>query len=123
MTEKKNNPLDRIFSARGIAVFGGISRPGAFGNLIALILIRYGYPGKLYPISSKGGELNGHTIYKCMTVTEVDVEKTSRILRKAYQSRDIPVFPNVDRALRGIRHAVAHATAHSKLVDIVKNVP
>ena len=64
MTEKKNNPLDRIFAPRGIAVFGGISRPGAFGNLIALSLMRYGYPGKLYPISSKGGELNGHTIYK-----------------------------------------------------------
>jgi len=64
MTQNDNNSLDRIFSPRGIAVFGGISRPGAFGNLIALSLIRYGYTGKLYPISSKGGDLNGHTIYK-----------------------------------------------------------
>ncbi len=64
MTKKKNNPLDKIFAPRGIAVFGGINRPGAFGNLIALSLMRYGYPGKLYPISTKGGKLNGHTIYK-----------------------------------------------------------
>ena len=70
MTGKKKNPLDRLFAPRGIAVFGGISRPGAFGHLITLSLIRYGYPGKLYPISSKGGQLNGHTIYK--SLQEVD---------------------------------------------------
>ena len=64
MTKKNNHPLDKIFAPRGVAVFGGINKPGAFGNLIALSLMRYGYPGKLYPISSKGGKLNGHTIYK-----------------------------------------------------------
>ena len=77
MTQKKNNLLDRLFSPRGIAVFGGISRPGAFGNLIALSLIRYGYPGKLYPISSKGGELNGHTIYKSIEAVDGPVDLAS----------------------------------------------
>lgn len=56
--------MDRMFAPRGLAVFGGINRPGAFGNLITLSMIRYGYPGSLYPISSKGGELNGCKIYK-----------------------------------------------------------
>ena len=110
-----------MFAPRGIAVFGGISRPGAFGNLIALSLIRYGYPGKLYPISSKGGELNGLPIYKHLE--DVDVEKTSRIMRKEYQSRGIPVFANVERALRGIRHAVVYTATSSKLVNEVKDVP
>ena len=77
MTQKKNNLLDRLFSPRGIAVFGGISRPGAFGNLIALSLIRYGYPGKLYPISSKGGELNGHAIYKSIEAVDGPVDLAS----------------------------------------------
>jgi acyl-CoA synthetase (NDP forming) len=58
-----------------------------------------------------------------VTVADVDVEKTSRILRKAYQSRGIPVFPNVERALRGIRHAVAYASTRSKLVNKVKDAP
>ena len=49
----------------------------AFGNLIALSLIRYGYPGKLYPISSKGGELNGHKIYKCIEEVEGPVDLAS----------------------------------------------
>ncbi len=45
-----------------------------------------------------------------MTVADVDVEKTSRIMRKAYQSHGIPVFSNVERALRGLRHAVAYSS-------------
>ena len=77
MTKKRNNPLDRMFAPRGIAVFGGISRPGAFGNLIALSLIRYGYPGKLYPISSKGGELNGLPIYKHLEEVDGPVDLAS----------------------------------------------
>ena len=70
MTKTNNHPLDKIFAPRGVAVFGGINRPGAFGNLIALSLMRYGYPGKLYPISSKGGELNGHAIYKSIEAVD-----------------------------------------------------
>jgi len=58
-----------------------------------------------------------------VTVGDVGVEKTSRILRKAYQSCGIPVFPNVERALRGVRHAVAHKAARSKLVNKVKEIP
>ena len=56
--------LDRMFNPRGLAFFGGIASPGAFGNLIALSQIRYGYTGSLYPISPKGGEIAGHKIYK-----------------------------------------------------------
>ena len=49
---------------------------------------------------------------RAMTVADVGVEKTSRIMRKAYQSQGIPVFSNVERALRGIRHAVAYTSRH-----------
>ena len=77
MTKTNNHPLDKIFAPRGVAVFGGINRPGAFGNLIALSLMRYGYPGKLYPISSKGGELNGHAIYKSIEAVDGPVDLAS----------------------------------------------
>ena len=36
MTRTNNHPLDKIFTPRGVAVFVGINRPGALGNLIAL---------------------------------------------------------------------------------------
>ena len=104
MTEKKNNPLDRIFSPRGIAVFGGISRPGAFGNLIALSLIRYGYPGKLYPISSKGGELNGHTIYKCIEEVDGPVDLASISVPAKF-------VPGILKSC--LRHGVTGAQIHS----------
>jgi len=104
MIEKKNNPLDRIFTPRGIAVFGGISRPGAFGNLIALSLMRYGYPGKLYPISSKGGELNGHTIYKRIEDVDGPVDLASISVPAKY-------VPEILRAC--LRQGVTGAQIHS----------
>jgi hypothetical protein len=39
-------------------------------------------------------------------VEDGTVEKTSRQMRAAFHGRGIPVFPNVERALRAIRHAV-----------------
>jgi len=50
---------------------------------------------------------------RAKTVADVAVEKTSRIMRKAYQSRGIPVFSNVERALRGIHHAVSYTSTKS----------
>jgi acyl-CoA synthetase (NDP forming) len=64
MDSETRETLDRMFCPRGIAFFGGISTPGAFGNMIALSQIRYGYKGELYPISPKGGEIAGVKIYK-----------------------------------------------------------
>jgi len=104
MIEKKSNPLDRIFAPRGIAVFGGISRPGAFGNLIALSLIRYGYSGKLYPISSKGGELNGHIIYKCIEEVDGPVDLASISVPAKF-------VPDILRSC--LRHGVTGAQIHS----------
>ena len=49
---------------------------------------------------------------RAMTVADVEVEKTSRLMRKAYQSVGIPVFSNVESALRGLRHAVAITSRH-----------
>lgn len=64
MEQTRKDQLDRMFNPRGLAFFGGIASPGAFGNLIALSQVRYGYKGNLYPISPKGGEIAGHKIYK-----------------------------------------------------------
>jgi len=66
MDKRKMVQLDRMFNPRGMAFFGGISTPGAFGNLIALSQIRYGYKGSLYPVSPQGGEIAGNRIYKSL---------------------------------------------------------
>ena len=66
MEKTKKDQLDRMFNPRGLAFFGGIASPMAFGHLIALSQIRYGYKGNLYPISPKGGEIAGHKIFKSL---------------------------------------------------------
>ena len=59
MNTEKRTKLDRMFAPRGLAVFGGVSKPGAFANMILTSLIAYGYKGNLYPISPSGGTVSG----------------------------------------------------------------
>ena len=77
MELEKRRILDRIFNPRGMALFGGIGTPGAFGYLIALSNIRYGYKGALYPISPKGGEIAGQRIYKSLDEVKGPVDLAS----------------------------------------------
>lgn len=74
MEQSSKDQLDRMFAPRGLAFFGGIASPGAFGNLIALSQVRYGYKGNLCPISPKGGEIAGHKIYKSLDEVKVPID-------------------------------------------------
>ena len=56
--------LDRMFNPRGMAMFGGVSTPFSFGQLVVLSQIRYGYKEGFYPISQKGREISGLKIYR-----------------------------------------------------------
>jgi len=66
-----------MFSPRGFALFGGIGTPGSFGQFILLSHIRYGYPGRLYPISPKGGEIEGLKVYKALSEVDGPVDLAS----------------------------------------------
>jgi acyl-CoA synthetase (NDP forming) len=59
-----------MFRPRGLALFGGVTTVVSFGQLVALSQIRYGYKGRLYPISQKGGEMAGLKVFKALE--EVD---------------------------------------------------
>ena len=59
---------------------GGISTPASFGQLILLSQLRYGFKGKLYPISRRGGETAGLKIYERLSQTEA--RQISSSLRK-----------------------------------------
>ena len=77
MEPAQRRTLDRIFKPGAMALFGGIGSPGTFGYLQALSQIRYGYKGHLYPISTKGGEIAGHRIYKSLEDVEGPVDLAS----------------------------------------------
>jgi acyl-CoA synthetase (NDP forming) len=100
----KRRTLDRIFNPRGMALFGGIGTPGAFGYLIALSLIRYGFKGALYPISPKGGEVAGHRIYKSLD----DIKGPVDLASISVPARAVPSI------LRDcLKHGVAGVQIHS----------
>lgn len=104
MNPEKRQILDRIFNPRGIALFGGIGTPGAFGYLIALSNIRYGYEGELYPISPKGGEIAGQRIYKSLD----DVDGPVDLASISVPAKAVPAILQ-----DCLKHGVAGAQIHS----------
>jgi len=66
--------LDRMFHPRGVAVFGAVREPGKFGHMMIQSLIRYGYPGRLYPVNSQGGEVFGLRVYRGLGEVEGPVD-------------------------------------------------
>lgn len=77
MKPEEHQKLDRMFKPRGLALFGGTTTVASFGQLIALSQIQYGYQGRLYPISPKGGEIAGLRIYKNLNEVEGPVDLAS----------------------------------------------
>ena len=62
MNAERIKKLNRMFAPRGVAVFGGVAKPGAFANMILTSLIAYGYSGRLYPVSRSGGTVAGLSV-------------------------------------------------------------
>lgn len=59
MQEQMREQIDRMFHPRGIAFYGGVTKFGSFANFVMLSIMKYGYAGKIYPISDKGGNVLG----------------------------------------------------------------
>ena len=55
--------LDRIFNPSSIAIVGVAKEGFGFGRGILRSLIAVGFSGKIYPVSSRGGSIEGMTIY------------------------------------------------------------
>jgi acyl-CoA synthetase (NDP forming) len=77
MEIKERQQLDRMFHPRGLAFFGGAATVDSFGKLVILSHIQYGYPGGLYPISPRGGEIAGIKIYRSLSEVEGPVDLAS----------------------------------------------
>jgi acyl-CoA synthetase (NDP forming) len=77
MKPEERQQLDRMFSPRGLAMFGGAATVDSFGKLVVLSHIQYGYQGGLYPISPKGGEIAGLKIYRSLSEVEGPVDLAS----------------------------------------------
>ena len=70
MDEKARQQIDRMCHPRGMAVFGSVGRPGSFAHNTVVNQRLYGYTGRLYPITPRGGEIDGLKVYR--NLGEVD---------------------------------------------------
>ncbi|MFN9689834.1 MAG: GNAT family N-acetyltransferase [Bacteroidota bacterium] len=55
--------LEQLFEPRSIAVIGASEREGSAGRMIMENLTRHGFPGSLYPVSSKHSSILGMPAY------------------------------------------------------------
>lgn len=69
--------IDRMFNPKSMAVIGAVGRPGSFGHLTFINQISFGYKGKLYPVSTEGGEIAGMKVYKNIQEIEGSVDLAS----------------------------------------------
>ena len=77
MDANKIKKLDQMFAPRGVAVFGGVTKPGSFANMILTSLIAYGYSGRLYPISPSGGTVAGLSVLPDLGAVDGPVDLAS----------------------------------------------
>jgi acetyl coenzyme A synthetase (ADP forming)-like protein len=52
-----------FFAPRSVAIVGASNDPSKLGYAVLDNMTRYGYPGRLYPINPKGGEILGRRTY------------------------------------------------------------
>jgi len=64
MNARERQKLDRMFHPRGVAVYGAVREPGKFGHMVIQSLLKYDYPGSIYPIYPGGGEVFGLKSYQ-----------------------------------------------------------
>ncbi len=74
MDRDRRARLDRMFHPKGIAVFGAVTEPGRFGHMMLQSLLRYGYKGRIYPVSPRGGETLGLKVVRSLAEVEGPVD-------------------------------------------------
>src|SRR6201996_4525194 len=55
--------LDALLRPRSVAMIGASRDPKALGGRPLGFMARYGYPGRVYPVNGKGGEVQGVPAY------------------------------------------------------------
>ncbi|HSC95482.1 MAG TPA: acetate--CoA ligase family protein [Burkholderiales bacterium] len=62
-TARPRTDLSRFLNPRGIAVVGVSKDPGRIGGQALRLLTDFGYPGRIYPVNPKYGDIKGITCY------------------------------------------------------------
>lgn len=74
MDRDRQATLDKMFHPQAIAVFGAVTEPRKFGHMMLQSLLRYGYKGRIYPVSPRGGETLGLKVVGSLAEVEGPVD-------------------------------------------------
>ena len=103
------HPLQRLLDPRGVAVIGASQTPGKYGTILLQSLIEQGFPGGIYPVNPRGGELLGRPFLRSLSDAEGPID-VALIVRPAGEV--LPVVQEVARL--GIPFAVVYAAGFSE---------
>ena len=104
------DPLHTFFDPCGVAVIGASSNPTKLSYGVLSNLTTHGYPGAVYPVNPRGGEMQGLRVYRSvaevpdpvdLAVIVLSAERTAEALEACGQ--------------RGIRAAVCIASGFGEL--------
>ncbi len=56
-------PIEKLMNPRSVAVVGASATPGKLGNTLLRNIIDSGFPGKIYPVNPRGGEILGAAVH------------------------------------------------------------
>ncbi|MEE9616666.1 MAG: acetate--CoA ligase family protein [Anaerolineae bacterium] len=104
------DPLHTFFHPRGVAVIGASSNPTKLSYGVLHNLTNHGYPGPVYPVNPKGGEMMGLKVYPAVAEVPDPVELAVIVL-----SADQAVRALEECGQRSIRAAVIIASGFGEL--------
>lgn len=107
-----DDPLARFFNARGVALVGASAQPAKLSYGVLQNLIRSGYPGPIYPVHPRGGEILGLPVYRSLAEVPDPVE-LAILMVPAEQS--LEVLEACGR--RGIRAVILVASGFAERGD------
>lgn len=96
--------LEKFFEPRGVAVIGASATPGKSGHDVIKNILANEYPGALYLVNPKGGEILGHKVYPSIQDLPPGIDQAIIILPAALNPQAIR-----DCASRGIKAIVLAA--------------
>ena len=108
LQKSQKMPLDALFDQRSIAIIGASPKPG-FPSRVPQFLLKFGYPGKVYPINPKYQELFGLKAYPNLAAVPDEVDLALIIVGAKH------VMPLLEEcAEKGVKTAVVFSSGFSE---------
>jgi acetyltransferase len=102
-----------LFHPRGVVVAGASRHPGKFGFVVLHNLLRFGFPGPVFPVNREGGEILGRRVHT--SLGDVPAGEADLVFVCTPPAVNVDVLR--DAAARGIRAAFVASGGYGEAGD------